>query len=185
MPSSAATSSGRPSSSRVAESRGASEAALRTIRYESTERLGLRATGHTASDQVETVLYRLVSSGNARGIKPKREDGVVRPLCSTSGGRTPSATATSAGSSIRIDSSNADTKRGLIRDEILPLLRRLHPGADRNLLALADERTAPSARARADAARAARVRRRDEGAPTWAAASARCASTTRCGSRGA
>ena len=40
----------------------------------------LRATGHTASDQVETVLYRLVASGNAKGIKPKREDGVVRPL---------------------------------------------------------------------------------------------------------
>ena len=34
-----------------------------------TARLGLRATGHTASDQVETVLYRLVSSGSTRGIK--------------------------------------------------------------------------------------------------------------------
>src|SRR5262249_11587602 len=40
----------------------------------------------------------------------------------------------------RIDASNAETRRGLIRDEILPLLRQLHPGADRNLLALADER---------------------------------------------
>ena len=40
----------------------------------------LRATGHTASDQVETVLYRLAASGVAGGIKPKREDGVVRPL---------------------------------------------------------------------------------------------------------
>jgi tRNA(Ile)-lysidine synthase len=38
----------------------------------------------------------------------------------------------------RSDSSNPDTKRGLIRDEILPLLRKLHPGADANLLALAD-----------------------------------------------
>ena len=44
------------------------------------------------------------------------------------------------GLAYRVDSSNADTKRGLIRDEILPLLRRLHPGADANLLALADER---------------------------------------------
>ena len=40
----------------------------------------LRATGHTASDQVETILYRLVTSGNAKGIKARREDGVVRPL---------------------------------------------------------------------------------------------------------
>jgi tRNA(Ile)-lysidine synthase len=126
--------------SRVAESRGASEAALRTIRYESTERFGLRATGHTASDQVETVLYRLVSSGNARGIKPKREDGVVRPLLDV--WREDSVRyCDERGLEYRIDSSNADTKRGLIRTEILPLLRRLHPGAERNLLALAEERT--------------------------------------------
>src|SRR4030067_1168819 len=44
------------------------------------------------------------------------------------------------GLEFRRDSSNRDTKRGLIRDEILPLLRRLHPGADENLLALAGAR---------------------------------------------
>src|SRR5919197_882452 len=55
------------------------EAQLRELRYSyATDRL--RATGHTASDQVETVLYRLVSSGRPSGIRPKREDGVVRPL---------------------------------------------------------------------------------------------------------
>ena len=41
---------------------------------------GLRATGHTASDQVESVLLRLVASGSPQRIKAKREDGVVRPL---------------------------------------------------------------------------------------------------------
>src|ERR671935_1423274 len=57
----------------------ATEEALRNLRYSfAADRL--RATGHTASDQAETVLYRLVSSGSAKGIKPKREDGVVRPL---------------------------------------------------------------------------------------------------------
>src|SRR5206468_6794282 len=40
----------------------------------------------------------------------------------------------------RIDASNPDTKRGLIRDEILPLLRRLHPAADENLLRALDAR---------------------------------------------
>jgi tRNA(Ile)-lysidine synthase len=40
----------------------------------------------------------------------------------------------------RVDSSNRSTKRGLIRDEILPLLRELHPAAEKNLLALAGER---------------------------------------------
>ena len=56
-----------------------SEAALREIRYAyAPDRL--RATGHTASDQVETVLYRLLSSGRPGGIKRRREDGIVRPL---------------------------------------------------------------------------------------------------------
>ena len=65
---------------RRAESDGAGEAALREIRYGATDTFGLRATGHTASDQVETVLYRLVSSGSTRGIRRARGDGVVRPL---------------------------------------------------------------------------------------------------------
>lgn len=116
-----------------------SEAALRDTRYRLTDRRGLRATGHTASDQVETVLYRLVSSGSTKGIKPNREDGVVRPLLSVWREET-EAYCRERGLPFRSDSSNPDTKRGLIRDEILPLLRRLHPGADRNLLALADER---------------------------------------------
>ena len=125
--------------SRHAESLGASETALRAIRYEATAAEGLRATGHTASDQVETVLYRLVSSGTAKGIKPKREDGVVRPLLDVWREDTVRY-CEEHGVAYRLDASNAETKRGLIRDEILPLLRRLHPGADRNLLALAGER---------------------------------------------
>ncbi len=36
--------------------------------------------------------------------------------------------------------SNAATKRGVIRDEILPLLRRLHPAADENILRALDAR---------------------------------------------
>src|SRR6266571_5755201 len=54
------------------------EDALRELRY-SFARDRLRATGHTASDQVETVIYRLVTSGRTTGIRPKREDGIVRP----------------------------------------------------------------------------------------------------------
>jgi tRNA(Ile)-lysidine synthase len=119
-------------------SRGPSEAALRELRYRLTEHFGLRATGHTASDQVETVLYRLVSSGNAKGIRPSREDGVVRPLLPLWREETEEYCRTHD-LPFRRDSSNADTKRGLIRREILPLLRQLHPGADPNLLALADE----------------------------------------------
>jgi len=117
---------------------GTTEDELRQIRYSlATDRL--RATGHTASDQVETVLYRLVSSGNAKGIKPKREDGVVRPLLPLWREET-EAYCEAEGLDFRDDSSNAGTRRGLIRDELLPLLRRLHPGADANLLRLAEQR---------------------------------------------
>jgi tRNA(Ile)-lysidine synthase len=116
--------------------RPATEARLRAIRYELTEGRGLRATGHTASDQVETVLYRMVSSGTTKAIKPRREDGVVRPLLPIWREET-EAYCRERGLPFRTDSSNRDTKRGLIRDEILPLLCRLHPAAESNLLALA------------------------------------------------
>ncbi len=113
------------------------EAELRDERYRQTDGRGLRATGHTASDQVETVLYRLVSSGTTRAIKPRREDGVVRPLLSIWREET-EAYCREHGLAFRVDSTNADTKRGLIRERILPLLRELHPGAEANLLALAN-----------------------------------------------
>jgi tRNA(Ile)-lysidine synthase len=117
----------------------ATEAELRDLRYALTEGRGLRATGHTASDQVETVLYRLVSSGSTRGIRPRRADGVVRPLLSVWREET-MAYCRSAGLSWRDDSSNPGTKRGLIRARLLPLLEELDPRARANLLALASER---------------------------------------------
>jgi tRNA(Ile)-lysidine synthetase-like protein len=118
---------------------GNEEAALRDLRYELTEGRGLRATGHTASDQVETILYRLAASGSTRAIKVRREDGVVRPLLTIWREET-EAYCRDNGLEFRLDSSNQDTLRGLIRDELLPGLRRLHPGAEQNLLRLADER---------------------------------------------
>jgi tRNA(Ile)-lysidine synthetase-like protein len=118
---------------------GGTEDELREIRYSfAIDRL--RATGHTASDQAETVLYRIVSSGSPGGIPWRREDGVVRPLLA----RTREAThayCSAVGLPIRTDSSNSATKRGLIRDEILPLLRRLHPAVEANLVRLAERRT--------------------------------------------
>jgi tRNA(Ile)-lysidine synthase len=114
---------------------GGTEAELRDIRYSfATDRL--RATGHTALDQVETVLYNVVARGTAKAIKPKREDGVVRPLLEVWHDET-EAYCRAAGLAFCSDTSNADTKRGLIRNEILPRLRELHPAADRNLLKLA------------------------------------------------
>jgi tRNA(Ile)-lysidine synthase len=115
------------------------EAELREIRYGyAADRL--RATGHTASDNVETVLYRLVSSGRPGGIKPLREDGVVRPLLAVWGEET-RVYCDDVGLPYRTDSTNIDTKRGLVRSEILPLLEQLDPRARANLLALAETPT--------------------------------------------
>jgi len=121
------------------EPQSRTEADLRKVRYRLTEGRGLRATGHTASDQVETILYRLVSSGTAKGIKMQRDDGVVRPLLAVWREETETY-CRERGLAFRVDSSNTGTKRGLIREEVLPLLRQLHPGAETNLLALAEER---------------------------------------------
>ena len=118
---------------------GLSEAALREQRRQVTTCYKLRATGHTASDQVETILYRLVSRGAATGIAPRGDDGVVHPLLPLWREETEEY-CRAAGLEFRVDSSNAGTKRGLMRHEILPLLRRLHPAADENLLHALDTR---------------------------------------------
>jgi tRNA(Ile)-lysidine synthase len=120
------------------DGRGLGEAGLREQRY-SVARDRLRATGHTASDQVETILYRLVSRGSTTGMEPRRGDGVVHPLLTVWRDEA-EAYCAAAGLAYRADSSNPGTKRGLIRGEILPLLRRLHPAADENVLRALDVR---------------------------------------------
>ena len=118
--------------------RCATEAELRDVRY-SFRAGALRATGHTLSDQVETIIYRLAASGTTKGIEVRREDGVVRPLLCVWREET-EAFCRERGLEWRTDSSNPDTLRGLIRDEILPLLERIHPAARENVLHVLDER---------------------------------------------
>jgi tRNA(Ile)-lysidine synthase len=115
------------------------EAALRESRYSLTAGPSLRATGHTASDQVESVLLGLVASGTPMRIEPRRADGVVRPLLGIWREET-RAWLDERGLPYREDSSNPGTKRGLIRERILPLLEELDPRARTSLLALAEER---------------------------------------------
>jgi tRNA(Ile)-lysidine synthase len=127
---------------------GNMEALAREARYEAAERtraaagLDLIAAGHTASDQVETILYRLVSSPGRRallGMEPRRGR-LVRPLLSVSHGDTRDY-CLEAGLAWREDESNADRRlaRNLLRLEVLPLLREVNRGADRNVLATAAE----------------------------------------------
>ena len=121
-----------------AAARCSTEAELRDVRY-SFRADALRATGHTLSDQVETILYRLASSGSTRGIKVRREDGVVRPLLCLWREET-EAFCRERGLAWRTDTSNPDTVRGLIRGEIVPLLERIHPAARQNILRVLEER---------------------------------------------
>jgi tRNA(Ile)-lysidine synthase len=98
------------------------------------------ATGHTASDQVETILYRLASSPSRRallGMRP-REGALVRPLlCLTREDTT--AYCRARGLPWREDESNASGAyaRNRIRNDLLPALRRIHPAAEQNVLAVA------------------------------------------------
>ena len=72
-------------------------------------------------------------------MTPRRGDGVVHPLLTLWREET-HAYCDERGLPYREDSSNADTKRGLLRDQVLPLLRELHPGADENILRALDRR---------------------------------------------
>jgi tRNA(Ile)-lysidine synthase len=115
---------------------GGTEAELRELRY-SLAADRRRATGHTASDQLETILYRLAASGAPTGIQVRRDDGVVRPLLGVWRAET-EAYCEAEGLAYRFDSSNDDTLRGLIRREIVPALRQLHPAAEDNVLRALD-----------------------------------------------
>jgi tRNA(Ile)-lysidine synthase len=128
----------------VVRAPGTTESELRELRY-AYRTDALRATGHTLSDQVETILYRLAASGNTKGIKVRREDGVVRPLLCVWREET-EAFCRERGLDWRTDSTNGDTTRGVIRRELVPLLERIHPGARENILrVLQERRTLPPA----------------------------------------
>ncbi len=98
------------------------------------------AAGHTATDQVETILYRLASSPSRRallGMSP-RDGRLIRPLLRFS--RTQTAEYCRArGLDWREDESNSSDAyaRNRIRAGLLAALREIHPAAEQNVLALA------------------------------------------------
>lgn len=97
----------------------------------------LIATGHTASDQVETILYRLAASPGRRallGMAP-REGRIVRPLLSLTREQTADY-CRARGLSWREDASNDDMlyARARVRNQLVPALRAVHPAAERSVL---------------------------------------------------
>lgn len=112
---------------------------------ETAVRLNLRrvATGHTRSDQAETVLFRLLRGAGPlglAGILPVTVEGLIRPLIEISREQV-EAWLRQQGIAWREDSSNLDPafSRNRIRHELLPQLRRdWNPHLDDALARLAE-----------------------------------------------
>ncbi len=127
----------------VAKEGGNLEAAARRVRYAFLEGVATEvgatwiATGHTADDQAETVLHRLLRGTGLQGLRgiaearpPAAAGGlsIVRPLLNVTRAEI-IAYLKSLGQSFRTDSSNADLRftRNRIRAELVPLLKTFNP----------------------------------------------------------
>jgi tRNA(Ile)-lysidine synthase len=113
------------------------QAWAREVRYAEAAKLGpVVATGHTATDQVETVLYRLAASPGRRALLGIRErPGVIRPLLGWTREQT-AAYCVERGLAWREDPTNESDAyaRNRVRNALLPTLRSLHPSAEANVL---------------------------------------------------
>jgi tRNA(Ile)-lysidine synthase len=99
------------------------------------------ATGHTADDQVETILYRLASSPSRRallGMRP-RDGSLVRPLLGFTREQT-TAYCEERGLAWRDDPTNERTEyaRNRVRQGLAAALAEVHPAAARNVLRTAE-----------------------------------------------
>jgi tRNA(Ile)-lysidine synthase len=103
------------------------------------------AAGHTATDQLETILYRLASSPSRRALlgMRARDDSrgpvLVRPLLGVTREQT-AAHCRARELDWREDASNESDvyARGRVRHELVAALERVHPGAAANVLSLAE-----------------------------------------------
>jgi tRNA(Ile)-lysidine synthase len=132
---------------RHADADGNVQAWARERRYAAAERTARRtdppasvAAGHTADDQVETILYRLASSPSRRallGMLP-RDGLLVRPLLELTRADT-TAWCEAHGLPWRDDVTNAGDRyaRNRVRNRLVPALREVHPAAEANVLRLA------------------------------------------------
>ncbi len=119
------------------------QAWAREVRYREALELAAGAdvaAGHTKTDQVETILYRLASSPSRRallGMRP-RDGSVVRPLLAFTRAET-AAYCQARGLRWREDETNASDAyaRNRIRATLVPALEDVHPAAVDNLLAVA------------------------------------------------
>ncbi|HEX4109195.1 MAG TPA: hypoxanthine phosphoribosyltransferase [Solirubrobacteraceae bacterium] len=121
------------------------QAWARALRYGEAERRrraagALVAVGHTASDQAETILYRLAASPSRRALlgMQARGDARVRPLLEVTREQT-AEHCRARGLTWREDSGNESDRyaRTRVRRALLPALRAVHPAAEANVIAAA------------------------------------------------
>lgn len=127
---------------RRGEGTGNVQAWAREVRYAAGERharaAGLPlAAAHTATDQAETILYRLAASPGRRallGMAP-RTGLLVRPLLGVDREET-GGYCLARGLAYRDDPGNEGGRfaRGRVRHGLVPALRALHPSAERNVV---------------------------------------------------
>jgi len=102
-----------------------------------TEKFDSIATAHTANDQAETVIMRIMRGAGLRGLRgvlAQRADGVIRPLLSVERSVL-EEWLKEQGLPYRIDSSNLDQKfrRNWVRHEIIPLMLKQERDAVKNI----------------------------------------------------
>jgi tRNA(Ile)-lysidine synthase len=124
------------------------EAFWRKVRYEFLTRIMTEenasgiATGHTADDQLETLIYRLITGCGPRGllgIRHRSQNGIFRPLLTTTRHEIDSYI-TEQNLPVREDPSNSDKSipRNYIRHAVVPLLKHLNPQVHTAIQSLVD-----------------------------------------------
>lgn len=129
------------------EAGGNLQAWARDVRYAAATRLALAhdadparrvvAAGHTADDQVETILYRLASSPSRRallGMRP-RDGLLVRPLLGITRAQTTAYCEARALAWCDDVTNDGDRyARNRVRNGLVPALEQIHPAAAANVL---------------------------------------------------
>jgi tRNA(Ile)-lysidine synthase len=131
-----------PAERSAAGGSGNLQAWARDVRYRAAERMAegtdaLVATGHTASDQVETILYRLAASPGRRALQGMvaSEGRLIRPLLGVTREQT-RAYCQERGLGWCEDESNDSVRyaRARVRHGLVGALRAVHPAAEANVL---------------------------------------------------
>lgn len=130
-------------SSHAKEKKITTQEAARELRYRAFDGIAREtgatklALGHTADDQVETVLMRLFRGSGPSGLAgiPPKRGHIIRPLIEITR-RDIEAFLDAKGLSFITDSSNLrdDYMRNRLRHHLIPAVRTLWPEAERNIL---------------------------------------------------